>query len=85
MNSYATEELARQRHDQFAQEARGDRLARSATPLSRPSVHQSLLRRVCGLNRLPGAVVAGISRPMRQRRGANDSSIGGPATSPRQA
>jgi hypothetical protein len=86
MNSYATEQLARQRHDQFEREAHHDRLAQSATPLSRPSVGQSPMRRVGGLmRRLPGAMVAGISRPMRRRRGAKDSPIGGRATSPRQA
>jgi hypothetical protein len=86
MNSYATEQLTRQRHDQFAREADGDRLAQSATPLSRPSGGQSSVRRVGDLiGRLGRAMVVRISRPMRQRRGAKDSPIGGRATSPRRA
>jgi hypothetical protein len=86
MNSYATEQLTRQRHDQFAREAHRDlreahrdRLAQSATPLSRPSVGQSPVWR------LGGALVAAISRPMHQRRSAKDSPISSRATSPRQA
>jgi hypothetical protein len=86
MNSYATEQLARQRHDQFAREAYGDRLARSATPLSRPSVGQSSVRRVGDLiGRLGRAMVALISRPMHQRRGVKDSPVSSRATSPRRA
>jgi hypothetical protein len=86
MNSYATEQLTRQRHDQFAREAHRDRLAQSATPLSWPSVGQSPVWRIGGLIwRLGGAVVAAISRPMHQRRGAKDSPISSRATSPRQA
>ena len=86
MNSYATEQLARQRHDQFAREALGDRLAQSATPLGRPSVGQSRVGRVRGLiGRLGRAVVALISRPVHEPRGAKDSPIGGQAINPRQA
>jgi hypothetical protein len=86
MNSYAMEELTRQRYEQFAREAHADRLARAAAPLSRPSVGQSPVRRVGGLiGRLSGAMLVGISRQMRQRRGAKDSPVGNRATNPRRA
>lgn len=86
MNPYAIEQLTHQRYDQFAREAHDDRLAQSATPLRRPSVGQSPARRVGGLmRRLPGAMLAGISRQMRQRRGAKESPIGSRATDPRRA
>jgi hypothetical protein len=77
MNYYASEQLARQRHDQFAREAsRGSlaRLARSASPSSQPNVGPWPLRPVASLIwRLGGAMLSWISRPMRQRRGATDS------------
>jgi hypothetical protein len=89
MNSYATEQLTRQRYDQFEREARGGRLvrnARSATPLSQPSVGPSPVRRFGSLmGRLGGAMLAGISRPMRQGHDAKDSPIGSRATGPRRA
>jgi hypothetical protein len=86
MNSYATEQLARQRHDQFAREAHADRLAQSANPLGRPSVGQSRVWRVGGLiGRLGHAIVALISRSVHQPRGAKDSPVSGRATSPRRA
>jgi hypothetical protein len=86
MNSYAMEQLARQRYDQFAREAHDDRLAQSATPFSQARVGQSPVRRVGGfMRRLPGAMLAGISRQMRQQRGAEESHIGSRATSPRRA
>ena len=89
MNSYATEQLARQRYDQFAREAHDHRLAclaQSASPLRRPSVGQSPMRRVGGLmRRLPGAMLAGISRQMRQRWGAKASPVGSRAASTRRA
>ena len=86
MNSYATEQLGRQRHDQFAREAHGDRLARNATPLGQPRVGQSPVRRRGGIMwRLPGAVVAGISRQLHPRRGVSDLPIGRRATDPRRA
>jgi hypothetical protein len=86
MNSYATEQLARQRYDQFAREAHGDRLAQSATPLSQTRVGQSPVRRVGNLIwRLGGAMVAVISRPTHQPPGAKDSPIGSRATSSRRA
>jgi hypothetical protein len=89
MNSYATEQLARQRYDQVSREAHLDRLARlaqSPTPLSQPSGVKSPVGRVGGrVWRFGGAVLAAISRPMGRRRGADDSPIGSRATGPRQA
>ena len=87
MNYYAAEQLARQRHDQFAREAYGDnlvRLARSAaTQPSQPSVGPLPLRRVASLmRRLRGALLTGISRWMRQRHGAKESRIGRRPTRP---
>jgi len=71
MNSYTTEQLTRQRRDQFAREAYGGhliRMARGATPLSQPGVGPSPARRLGGLIwRFGEAVLAGISRTMRQR------------------
>ena len=85
MNSYATEQLTRQRHDHFAREADGDRLARSAAR-RQPCLGQSRLRRVGDLmQRLSGTLLAGISRPMRPWRRAADSPVGSRATDPRRA
>lgn len=88
MNYYAAEQLARQRHDQFAREAYGDnliRLARSAaTQPSQPSVGPLPLRRVASLMwRLRGAMLTRISRRMRQRHGAKGSPIGSRPARPR--
>ena len=80
MSWYAAEQLAHQRRDQFATEARGGslvRLARDVASPSEPSVGPSRFHRVAGLvNRLGGAMVARVSRPMRRPRGATESPIG---------
>jgi hypothetical protein len=87
MNHYATEQLARQRHDQFAREAYGDtvvRLARSAA--SHPSqqgVGPLPLRRVASwMWRRRGVMLEGISRWMSQRHGAEESRTGERPTHP---
>ena len=52
MNHYAAEQLTRQRHDQFAQEARGDHLMRAASNadgLAKVTVVRSSMRAVGGL------------------------------------
>lgn len=87
MNHYAAEQLARQRHDQFAREAYGDtlvRLARSAAPHpSQPSVGPLPLRRVASrMWRRRGVMLAGISRWMSQRHGAEESRTGERPTHP---
>lgn len=87
MNYYATEQLARQRHDEFAREAYGDtlvRLARSAAPHpSQPSVGPLPLRRVASrMWRRRGVMLAGISRWMSQRHGAEESRTGERPTHP---
>lgn len=87
MNHYAAEQLARQRHDQFAREAYGDtlvRLARSAAPHpSQPSVGAVPLRRVASRTwRRPGLMLTGISRWMSQRHGAGESPTGERPTHP---
>jgi hypothetical protein len=87
MNHYATEQLARQRQDQFANEAHGDtlvRLARSAAPHpSQPSVGPLSLWRVASrMWRRRGVMVAGVSRWMSQRHGAEESRTGERPTHP---
>lgn len=87
MNYNAAEQLARQRHDQFAREAYGGnliRLAASAAPHpSQPSVGPLPLRRVASrMWRLRRVLLTGISRWMRQRRGAKESRIGRRPTRP---
>ena len=81
MNHYATEQLARQRHDQFAREAYGDtlvRLARSAAPHpSQPSVGPMPLMGIARrMWRLRSAMLAGISRWTSQGPGAEESRTG---------
>jgi hypothetical protein len=79
MTWYGTEQLARQRRDQFANEARGGNLVRLAGGVpsaSTPRVGPAPLHRVLGLmNRLGGAMVVGVTRSMRQPRGAPESAI----------
>jgi hypothetical protein len=87
MNHYAAEQLARQRHDQFVREAYGDtlvRLARSGAPHpSQPSVGPWPLRRVASrMWRRRGVMLAGISRWMSRRHGAEESRTGQRPTHP---
>ena len=87
MNYYAADQLARQRHDQFAREASGDnlvRLARNADPqLSQASVGPLLLIRAAShLWRIPRALLTAISRRMSKRHAARESRIGRRPTRP---
>jgi hypothetical protein len=88
MNHYAAEQLARQRHDQFAREAYGDtlvRLARSAAAPhpSQQSVGPLPLRRVAGrMWRRRGVMLAEISRWMSDRHGTEESRTGERPTHP---
>jgi hypothetical protein len=78
MNHYAAEQLARQRHDQFAREAYGGtlvRLARStALHPSQPRVGPLPLGSVASRMWRPrSGMLGGISRWMSQRHGASES------------
>lgn len=79
MNSYATEQLMRQRHAEFAREAQGDnliRLARNAATVSQADQRRAPVSRSVGLaQRLWMAALATSSRVKGAVRGFRPSPV----------